>query len=270
MVNPIGIIQGRLTPSGGKLQFFPDISWKEEFSIASVIGLDFIELISDLKFNKQNPLWTGEGVEILKRKTQGTRAGPVSVTIDHIMDRPITDDCEGVVDSLNDLKNIVNRAQEIGVKTVVLPFLEKASVKNAPEKIAKIPEIINSLIESSNKGVVFAMESDLSAEEQLGIFGKVNNRNFGICYDTGNRMYFGFDVTSEILELGSAIVHVHIKDKNIEGKNVMLGTGCVPFYKVMKSFKEIQYKGPFTMETCRGDSEIEAAMINLSFIRGLL
>ncbi len=270
MVNPIGIIQGRLTPSQGKLQCFPDALWREEFSVARDIGLDFIELISDPIPNEHNPLWSGNELEVLKEKSLVTRAGLVSMTIDHIMFHLLTGEGLEALESLNDVKKIVARASEAGVKTVVLPLLEKASIKGFPEKIAKVPKIISELIEASHNKVTFALECDLSVAEQLQLVAEVNSPQFGMCYDTGNRTYFGFTTASEILELGEAIVHVHIKDKLSDGKNVMLGTGKVDFGAAVAAFKKINYLGPYTMETCRGDNEAEAAKANLAFLKKLL
>ena len=50
----LGIVQGRLTYAGKKLQVFPKDPFKE-FSIASNIGYDFVEFFSERDLNKKNP-----------------------------------------------------------------------------------------------------------------------------------------------------------------------------------------------------------------------
>jgi len=57
----LGIVQGRLSYSGRKLQFFPPDPFKE-FKIASQIGYDFIELFGERKINKKNPIWSNSGI----------------------------------------------------------------------------------------------------------------------------------------------------------------------------------------------------------------
>ena len=48
-----GISQGRLTKSR-ELQRFPYESWKQEFYDASRLGISFIELLTERKYNKEN------------------------------------------------------------------------------------------------------------------------------------------------------------------------------------------------------------------------
>ena len=52
-----GMVQGRLTQSPpGCLQWFPNDHWKDEFIIASDLGIDYIELIAETKYNSNNPI----------------------------------------------------------------------------------------------------------------------------------------------------------------------------------------------------------------------
>ena len=58
----IGIVQGRLTDFKDKkiLQKFPK-NYSKEFIKASNLGFNFIEIFTEKKFNKKNPLWLKEG-----------------------------------------------------------------------------------------------------------------------------------------------------------------------------------------------------------------
>ena len=58
----IGVIQGRLTQSGKKLQCFPKDPFKE-FKIASKIQYDFIEFFAERYINKNNPIWSNEVIK---------------------------------------------------------------------------------------------------------------------------------------------------------------------------------------------------------------
>jgi hypothetical protein len=82
--NPIGIIQGRLTASGGRLQAFPVGRWKEEFSVAKEVGFDLIELIVERPLGAPNPVW--DDVEGLKAAMRETGVRAVSLCDDRVME----------------------------------------------------------------------------------------------------------------------------------------------------------------------------------------
>ena len=79
---------------------------------------------------------------------------------------------------------------------------------------------------------------------------------FNIVYDTGNRSQEGINLAKDIARLGKRIAHVHIKDKDWQGNNVLLGTGEVNFKEVCKAFVDIGYDGTMTFETVRGKDPI--------------
>ena len=67
----LGIVQGRLSYSGRKLQSFPKNPY-DEFKLASKIGYNFIEFFGERIRNKDNPIWSDSGIkrylEISKKK----------------------------------------------------------------------------------------------------------------------------------------------------------------------------------------------------------
>jgi len=84
-----GIMQGRLTPSKGRgIQFFPFDHWQEEFRIGKELGIREIEWIFDYEQYEQNPLWTPEGVEQIRRICSETGVRIRSVCFDYFMRRP--------------------------------------------------------------------------------------------------------------------------------------------------------------------------------------
>ena len=63
-----GMVQGRLTRSPpGCLQWFPQNEWDKEFGIAAEIGVDYIELIAEVQYNSENPIWTDVGIKQIKK-----------------------------------------------------------------------------------------------------------------------------------------------------------------------------------------------------------
>ena len=92
---------------------------------------------------------------------------------------------------------------------------------------------------------------------------EINEPNVGCVYDTGNRVVDNPEIDEEIKLLGDLIAHVHIKDKNSNGDNVILGTGLVNFLKVFEALENIGYDGPLVFETTRGFSPIRTASYHI-------
>ena len=61
-MNPIGIMQGRLSPQAtGHLQAFPWKTWELEFERARAIGFDCLEWLFEADSFEKNPIWTRDG-----------------------------------------------------------------------------------------------------------------------------------------------------------------------------------------------------------------
>ena len=105
-----GIVQGRLTPSK-ELQAFPK-DWQKEFWQASVLGIDYIELISEREHNQDNPIWDYTGKSI-----NGYQC-PILCN-DYIIDHSLNDDPAARMDF-----KLIEQANLIGSKLIVLPLFE--------------------------------------------------------------------------------------------------------------------------------------------------
>ena len=120
------------------------------------------------------------------------------------------------------------------------------------------------------KKIKLAIECNLEAESIKKLATMVNRENFYIVYDTGNRLKKQNLQYKEILNLKKYICHIHLKDKNWKGHNVILGTGAVNFQSIFKAIKKIKYDGNFTFETNRGNNPIKTMCENKSFISNLI
>ena len=74
----------------------------------------------------------------------------------------------------------------------------------------------------------------------------------------------------EISSLKNKIIHVHLKDKDSKGNNVVLGNGIVNFKDVFFALKKINYKRNFCFETNRGADPIKTMLKNIKFIKKLV
>lgn len=268
--NPIGIIQGRLTASGGKLQHFPHGKWSEEFFVARDVGFDCIELIVERKVGGPNPIWEPDGVRglVAASKESGVRA--FSLCDDQIMDAGLlAADGPEAEACFETLVKLIRQMGRIGATKLILPFMEDASLKENRDGFLAVRRHLEKIVPIADAcGVALMLEDDLPTPMLKELVSTTGDR-IGVCYDTGNRAYFGYD-PAEILELGNLIRHVHIKDKEPGGKNVMLGSGKVDFGAVFANLDAVGYDGQLILETCRGDGEVEAGKRNLAFVKSLL
>tara|TARA_Y100000589_G_scaffold237392_1_gene224771 strand:+ start:746 stop:1594 length:849 start_codon:yes stop_codon:yes gene_type:complete len=263
----IGICQGRLISSpNGELQWFPTNLWPNEFKIAENIGLSHIELLAERKHNKENPLWTKEGKTNLINCAKRHKINLYSACLDYIISHPISEEYPGFDDTIKYTKNFINSCSELGIEIIILPFLE-ASELNSASKTATIKflEEIKPLVKKRN--ILVSIESIADPKILIQTLSKVDDKIFGCVYDTGNRASIVNDQEEEINKLSKYINHVHLKDKSLDNKNVVIGSGIVDFKKIFKGLKKINYKKAFSFETNRGHDPKKTAQHNINFIK---
>ena len=101
----LGIVQGRLSHSGRKLQFFPKNPYKE-FKLASKIGYDFIEFFGERMKNFSNPIWTDYGIKKYLKVSKQNNIKIYSFCDDYIINHTLS--------SKKTLSEIINTIQRLG------------------------------------------------------------------------------------------------------------------------------------------------------------
>ena len=256
-----GIVQGRLskTPEN-QLQWFPQNCWKDEFHNAKKLGIDFIELLDENSYNKDNPIWSDSGRSQLKSVSQKTGRKLYSICTDYIMANDLLQDKENK--TKGHVKRLIDHAGELGCKVVVLPLFEKSKLSNSTTDFF-IPIIGNFAQYAAQLNINICIESLLDGPNLKIFLESINESNVGCVFDTGNRVVDNLDLDEEIKLLGDWITHVHIKDKIYDGENVLLGTGLVNFFKVFEALVEIEYEGPLVFETTRGTDPVVTASYHM-------
>lgn len=262
-INEFGIVQGRLVQSPkGYLQWFPQEYWESEFFLASAVGFNFIEFIAERDHNEKNPIWTDEGINKIKELAGRNNLSVHTLCNDYIIDHSLTAK-QGVVEQ--NMK-LISRAKLLGVHKLILPLFEKSEItENNMDMYKECLSDIGSAAQENN--ILVCIETILNGKDLLKLFEILDHPNIKCVFDTGNRIAFGHDIYSDINLLNKQIAHVHIKDKNDQDENVLLGTGSVNFYKVFESLSKIGYKGPFTFETTRGNDPVRTAKYNFRFVK---
>ena len=256
-----GMVQGRLTQSPpGCLQWFPQDGWEEEFQIASNIGVNYIELIAEINHNSKNPIWSDIGVARIKHLAMKNDLDLHALCNDYIVKHSFLDE-----DVIQQNLNLIEQVKKIGIQKYVMPFFEnrELSVSNMQDFIEPLKRVSKA---AHSRNITICLETILTGQELIKLLKLIDLPNIKVVYDTGNRVAFGHDLASDIRLLSDYIAHVHIKDKNSDNENVLLGTGLVNFENVFDALHDINYSGPFTFETTRGSNPVETAKYNISLV----
>ena len=256
-----GIVQGRLVESeDGNLQCFPNKNWKKEFTYLKQTNLSFIELLAERKHNSNNPIWTDGGRKKIKEILLSENVQIVTSCYDYIIENNIFK-CDKVLEKTLSFCEI---SKNLGCSAVILPFLEISDLSSVNNE-----NRLNCLKIIANHGNKLSLnifiETLISARELKKIITDVNSDFLKCVFDTGNRITLTHSIGNEIRTLSSLIGHIHIKDKNKNAENVLLGRGMVDFLEVFQALKDIDYKGDFVFETVRGRKPLETADFNVKY-----
>ena len=94
-------------------------------------------------------------------------------------------------------------------------------------------------------GVIIALESWMSAEQNMEIIDKVGSSAVQVYYDVGNSKNKGYDIYKEIRSLGNEhICQFHAKDYGAD----LFGEGDVDFNRVREAIDDIGYRGWIVFE----------------------
>lgn len=255
----IGIVQGRLSKSPpNTLQSYPKKP-ESEFKIASEIGYDYIEFFSERIFNKDNLIWTRDGRKKYLKNTKINKMKLYSFCDDFIISNSILKK-----KTQNYLIKLINILSKLKINKLILPLYGKSLV--IKKNIKEISKVLKKLyLEAKKNKIDLLIESNISPD----IFFKIrrNSGSINFVFDTGNRINLKRDMYEDIEKFNKTINHIHIKDKNINKKNVLLGKGLVNFDLLFLKLKKINYKNSFTIESTRGKNFLISAKKNYLFLK---
>ena len=271
MNNDLGVMQGRLLPKfNGRYQAHPVGFWKEEFEIASDLGLQCIEFIIDKESISENPLLKENGIEDIKKTIYKTGVNVKTICADYFMDFPIQSlDFKVSENSQNILIKLISNANELGVSDIIIPCVDHASL-NDEESIKLFVEKLNPLVSiADNHKINLCLETDLNPKMFRQLLNSFNSNRITVNYDIGNSASLGYDPVEELECYGDKITDVHIKDRKLGGKSVILGKGA-DFDSVFKKLKSLEYDGPFILQAYRDDEGLEIFKKQLNWIKRFL
>lgn len=259
----LGIVQGRLTYSGRKLQSFPKKPY-EEFKLASKIGYDFIEFFGERIKNNKNPIWSELGIKKYLKIAKKNNIKIYSFCDDYIINHTLSSKR-----NLDEIIKTIKILVKLKIKKYILPLYGKSKIDNKNRiNIYKNLSIISKICKKNN--IELLLESNMSPKEFTTLKKKISSKNCYFLFDTGNRITLKKNSIKDIYKFKNNIRHVHLKDKNIYNKNVIIGKGKVDFESIFIALKKIKYKGSFVIESQRGENIEFQATKNYTFFKELI
>ena len=265
-MNEIGIRQGRLSPaSSGPVQRFPQASWREEFHIARDCELHFIEWLFAADDYERNPVWSEQGLRQIREMVDATGVAVRSLCADYFMAHPFVRVSDGQrVEHAETLSELIVRSSTAGIEVVVIPLLETGEVRNAEELGDVRAALAGALDIAARLSVTVALETDLPAAI-ITAADVTPHPALRVCYDTGNAAAKGFEVSADLVRLGSHLSIVHLKDRDRSGTSVALGSGIADLPAFFRTTAALSFRGPLVLETPRGADSLSSAKANVAF-----
>jgi len=253
-------MQGRLVhPATGELECAPGGRWRDEFRAAAALRLNHIELVADRLLDSSNPMWSADGRDEIMTVADSTGVEAASLCLNEMLTSPIDDMSADLVKRLGPL------LRDLPIRVVVVPLIEASDLRSVDRlSAARSIRLLTECLRDDESRVV--VELGLPAVDSLRFLDTVGCPRVGLCYDVGNATAFGFDPTHELRSLGSAVWHLHAKDKNASQENVRFGTGTVPFADVFEELSMQKFDGLVTMEATRGDDPFTTAAEHRDFL----
>jgi len=196
-------------------------------------------------------------------RTSGIAIASFAMGILNVRALATTPEAEGwVVDCLNAMDGM-------NVERVLLAFFPPNADMNVhkdhqPLVIEKLKRL--ALIAEKKKKIL-AVESYLSAEDNIKLLDAVGSDAVKVYYDVRNSKNMDYDIFREIELLGSKklICEIHFKEDKCR-----LGDGEIDFPKVCKTLEKINYEGWIIVESAAPGDWRESQAANAKFVKKLL
>ena len=263
MNNPIGFMQGRLSPMvNGKIQAFPWDDWTQEFSLANSLGLKLMEWTLDQERLDQNPLMTQEGQKLIRELCKKYQLSIPSLTGDCFMQAPfwkVSAEERTMLEA--DFIWIARACASVGIEMIVVPLVDNGRLDNREQEDTLIAFLLSQLAFFKEHRLRIVFESDFAPKELARFISRLPEHSFGVNYDIGNSAALGYSPAEEFAAYGSRIVNVHIKDRLLGGTTVPLGTGSADFLTIFSQLRGLSYAGNLIMQTARASDDDHAGAL---------
>jgi hexulose-6-phosphate isomerase len=270
----LGIMQGRLGPPvEGRFQSFPRDRWAAEFPRAAEAGLKAIEWIYDTYGMGANPIDTNDGIAELMALSHSCGIAVRSVCADYFMDFPfVRATAAECTERIANLERLLSQARRIGVRRIVLPFVDQSAIRDDADRDAVIDTLQRVLPAAGDAGIELHLETSLAPAEFAALLARIPHPLVKVNYDSGNSSSLGYRPTEEFAAYGERVGSVHIKDRVLHGGTVPLGEGDADLEAVFTGLRRLNYGGDFILQVARGTpcDEVAWARQNRAYLERYL
>ena len=258
----LGAMQGRLGPmSFGAYQAFPSTNWREEFDEAAKRQLGHIEWVVDTQSLGHNPLL--HDPDAIIQAVRDTNVQVLSVCADFLMDTSLTSASQ-VPWKIFD--QVVRGLSLIGATHIVIPCVDQASVRDEAAR-RNLQSAVDCLHTRYGKErLILALETDLDPGSFASLLADTDRAFVGVNYDIGNSASHGYSPAEEFEAYGDRITLVHVKDRELGGGSVPLGTGDADLVYVMRRLSQDAFVGPITLQCFRDEEGLSVFDEQLSYL----
>ncbi len=273
-MNNIGIIQGRVLPERlDKLQIFPSSNWKDEMTEIKKLGFNCVELLFDKELILEKLLSDADNIRSfgIIRNCKNKEFTARSICVDYLSSISMLNPKTASL-FYDKIVKLMDIAYNTAINILIIPFCDANSLASEGDLHLVFDWIKENKLDvlASKSNIILTLELSLPAYAIRSAFKAHLLKNIAICYDLGNARAAGHSPENEILILNDLIAHVHVKDRKVNGPNVMLGEGDVNFKACLNSLKEIGYSGQLILETAYKASPATEAKSNLRYIQNII
>jgi sugar phosphate isomerase/epimerase len=155
----------------------------------------------------------------------------------------------------------------LSIKDIVLPCVDQSSIQT--DKVReRFTEVLLSIIpETEQYFVNLSLETDLNPAQFEKLLTVLDSPRITVNYDIGNSAALGYDYTDELRAYGERISDIHIKDRELGGDSVTLGSGNADIPGFFEYLSRFNYQGSFIMQTYRDDEGISVFKDQLDWLK---
>jgi hexulose-6-phosphate isomerase len=177
-----------------------------------------------------------------------------------------------IAERLQELAIILRHGRDLGVKRVVIPFVDASAIRSLQDFVAVEDALDAAMPLAEETGLEIHLETSLGPTEFARLLDRIPHPRLKVNYDSGNSASLGYSPADEFAAYGDRVGSVHIKDRLLNGGTVPLGTGNADFRSLFSCLKKFDYQGDFTLQVARGipGDEVDWAKQNVEFVRGYL
>jgi L-ribulose-5-phosphate 3-epimerase UlaE len=198
------------------------------------------------------------GIIEIEKIIQKTGVGVRSVCADLFMEAPLHSENNSISNtSKKILLKLIENSAKLGITDIVIPCVDQSTLKGKDDQTRLIENLAEPIKFANKKKINLALETDLAPMPFLDLLNKLDSEVIKVNYDIGNSASLGFDIFEEFKLYGSRISDIHIKDRELGGGSVVLGTGNANFKSFFEVFSTLDFKGPIVMQVYRDDEGIE-------------